>query len=177
MKKNKKWVGVHFSPEECVCRCGIENCPYGTAAQVVDALPDRLVRALDYIRRAKGGPLKVSSVCRCDLHPAEQKKIIAGAKGGGPHTKPAAADIVIKGLSAAEKRRVQGAILRLIAQGKIVAVGVARSFYHIDDGHPRPDEVRRPAAWHYFGKGKKAKPMPKAAAEFYAAVRLAMEGL
>ena len=177
MKKNKEWVGVHFSPEECVCRCRKKGCPYGTAAQVIDALPAPLVRWLDYIRRAKGGAVRLSSVCRCWLHPDEEKKIVAGANGGGPHTKPAAADVAIKGMTAAEKRRVRAAVLRLFAQGKIVGVGVARSFIHIDLGHPRPKEVRRPAVWHYFGKGKKAKPMPKPVAEFYASLRLAMEGL
>jgi uncharacterized protein YcbK (DUF882 family) len=84
--------------------------------------------------RNKVGPLKITSGYRCENHPVERKKSRSGA-----HSLGLAADIVPHKVQRYE-------LLTSISDMRFKGIGVAKSFIHIDEGHPY---AYRPASWSY----------------------------
>ena len=113
----------NFSREEFICRCGCGRA---------DMNRDFLAK-LQKLRLVTG-PLKITSGFRCPDHPEERKK-----KAPGAHSAGLAADIVpLK----AGKYELLKAALDL----DFVGIGVAKSFIHLDTGHPA---AGRPVLWSY----------------------------
>jgi len=123
-------LSQHFSRAEFACSCG---CGFGLSPGDVDPV---LVGLLEDIRAAVGGPLRLTSGCRCKNHNAA-----VGGVPGSVHTLGQAADIQVEG--GRHRWQVLNAAIRHQAEG----VGVAKVFIHVDvhDGSIKP----RPSAWSY----------------------------
>jgi uncharacterized protein YcbK (DUF882 family) len=123
-------LSQHFSRSEFACGCG---CGFGLQPGDVDPV---LVGLLEDIRATVGGPLRLTSGCRCEAHNAA-----VGGVPGSVHTLGQAADIQVEG--GRHRRQVLDAAIRHQAGG----VGVARSFIHVDVHHGSIKP--RPSAWSY----------------------------
>ena len=139
------WYAKYFRPSEFACKCGAGGCSFRTDEQVTAKIDEKLMLALDDIRRQAQFPLSISSGIRCPLHPVEKLKTKPGAHSAG-----FAADIV---MPTGEERQM--ALMRLVFArteasyiNRIVGVGISRKFLHCDTGHPSGD-WRRPAVWTY----------------------------
>ena len=117
-------LSAHFSRHEFACQCG---CGY-------DAVDPRLIETLEFARSAVGGPLHITSGCRCDAH-----NLAVGGVENSAHTRGKAADISC--VDARTRHRLVQALLEAGAFG----VGVAKSFVHADIDVRLP----RPALWGY----------------------------
>ena len=111
----------NFAESELTCRSGAE-CPY----------PDRLRHlawALQTIRDAYGGPIRVNSGYRSPKHNAK----IGGAKNS-QHVQALAADLAPASGEEFDLNRVVSVVSGLAATGKIPngGIGTYRTFVHYD---------------------------------------------
>ncbi len=113
----------NFTPVEFRCRCGCQRA---------DMKPEFMVKLQEL--RNKVGPLKITSGFRCSDHPVERKK-----KRPGAHSAGMAADVQPY---SSDKYGLLKAAFSMDFKG----VGIAKSFIHLDEGHPF---ASRPAAWSY----------------------------
>jgi uncharacterized protein YcbK (DUF882 family) len=123
-------LSENFSKSEFACKCG---CGYGL--QDGDVSP-ALVFLLEAIREDVGGPVRLTSGCRCPDHNQ--------AVGGVPdsvHTLGEAADIQVEG--GRHRFMVQRAAHDHGAEG----IGTAKGFIHVDTH--KGDVKARPSAWSY----------------------------
>ena len=104
-------VSKNFSRSEFACKCG---CGFST----VDV---KLLEVLE-ITRAKYGPVKIDSACRCDEHNEN-----IGGSYGSKHKQGIAADIVVKGVDPED-------IYKFLDMFQPMKYGVGKynSFTHID---------------------------------------------
>ena len=113
----------NFGPEEFRCRCGCGRS---------DMNPEFMDKLQDL--RNQVGPLKVTSGFRCPNHPVERKK-----KRPGAHSAGTAADVQ-------PIKSDRYSLLKLAFEKDFEGIGVAKSFIHLDTGHPF---ASRPALWGY----------------------------
>ena len=120
------WMNVrYFTPKEFQCSCcGEEN------------MDPEFITLLDEMRHRVGRPLTITSGYRCAEHPDEKRKSMPGAHSAG-----LAADIAVSN----GKERYE--ILKAAFDLGMVGIGTAKTFIHVDAGHPSPD--MRPSAWKY----------------------------
>jgi len=105
-------ISENFSREEFACKCG---CGFNTADK-------ELVHILEKVRTKFNSPVTINSACRCEKH-----NHTIGGSTGSKHKLGIAADIVVKGVNAAEVY----AYLCSIAAGKY-GIGKYNTFTHID---------------------------------------------
>ncbi|WP_020591220.1 D-Ala-D-Ala carboxypeptidase family metallohydrolase [Kiloniella laminariae] len=113
----------NFTVKEFTCRCGCNRSDMDT----------EFMHKLQQLRLAVG-PLKITSGFRCASHPEERKK-----KAPGAHSAGLAADVVPLSCGRYE-------FLKTALDLDFVGIGVAKSFIHLDTGHPT---AGRPALWSY----------------------------
>ncbi|WP_120497561.1 D-Ala-D-Ala carboxypeptidase family metallohydrolase [Kiloniella sp. EL199] len=113
----------NFSASEFICKCGCGRA---------DMNPEFMVKLQEL--RDRIGPLVITSGFRCKNHPVEK-----GKKRPGAHSAGLAADII-----PLKARRYE--LLTTISDMRFKGIGVAKSFIHIDEGHPY---AYRPASWSY----------------------------
>lgn len=120
----------HFYVYEVVCKCG---CGFGREIGDFSAETTSLLEA---IREDVGGPVRLTSACRCEQHNQAE-----GGVDGSVHCICEAADIQVEG--GRHRFMVQKAAHEHGAEG----VGTARGFVHVDThkGSVKP----RPSAWIY----------------------------
>lgn len=116
----------NFSPDEMRCKCSY--------CQGALAMNGHFMEILQRIRN-EFGAMPVISGYRCPQHPEEVGKIKPGSHSAG-----LAADIKIN--LATDRWQ----LVKLAFNNGIVGVGVAKTFIHLDAGHPW---ARRPAMWSY----------------------------
>ena len=123
-------LSEHFSKSEFACKCG---CGFGL--QDGDVSP-ALVFLLEAIREDVGGPVRLTSGCRCPDH----NQAVGGVEDS-VHTLGEAADIQVEG--GRHRFMVQRAANDHGAEG----IGIAKGFVHVDvhKGETKP----RPSAWPY----------------------------
>jgi hypothetical protein len=121
--------GPHFPDAELACpHCGVNGCQQG------------LVDVLEAFRAAVGKPVQVDSAYRCPAHNAA----VGGAKGS-EHMQGLAADIRVKGMTAAELEEVARRIPAIRGIGR----ADRQQYIHVD--------VRSTltlARWCYSASGK-----------------------
>jgi len=125
----------HFYVYEVVCHCDREECNFGRNEGDVSPA---LIFLLERVREDVGGPVRLTSVCRCPEHNEDE----GGVKDSVHTLKPCeAADIQVEG--GRHRFMVQRAAHDHGAEG----VGTARGFIHADThkGTVKP----RPSAWTY----------------------------
>jgi hypothetical protein len=127
-------TGLHFSDSELQCH-GTNCGPSGTGCRV-NACTQELVDVLDWIRQIAGKPVHVHDAYRCVKHNAQT----TGAAADSQHSNGRAADISIKGFSAAQLEAIAAAIPGVRGLGR----DDARGFIHVD---VRPTVTR--ALWCY----------------------------
>ncbi|WP_417454461.1 D-Ala-D-Ala carboxypeptidase family metallohydrolase [Kiloniella sp.] len=113
----------NFSAFEFACKCGCGRS---------DMKPEFMAKLQEL--RDQVGPLEITSGFRCRNHPVEKNK-----KRPGAHSVGLAADIV-----PLKSRRYD--LLTTISDMRFRGIGVAKTFIHIDEGHPY---AYRPASWSY----------------------------
>lgn len=120
----------HFYVHEFACRCG---CGFGRHSGDVSQF---ILELLENVRRDVGGPLHVTSGCRCKDH----NRAVRGVEGS-VHTICEAADVRADG--GRRKHEIQKSAYAHGATG----VGVGEDYIHVDthDG----SEKYRPSAWGY----------------------------
>lgn len=112
-----------FKPEEMACKCGCDRSEMDADFMLaLQGLRDRI------------GPMKITSGYRCPNHPEEKKKSKPGAHSAG-----LAVDFKPLKVSMWEALKHAFAI-------EFPGVGIAKSFIHVDGGHP---SAHRPALWTY----------------------------
>jgi uncharacterized protein YcbK (DUF882 family) len=123
-------LSPNFSKSEFACKCG---CGFGAKDGDVSA---GLVVLLEKIRQDVGGPVRLTSGCRCEKHNRD-----VGGVDHSVHTLGEAADIQVEG----------GRYRFMVAQSAFShdaeGVGIAKGFVHVDvhDGSSKP----RPSSWSY----------------------------
>ena len=123
-------LSENFSKSEFACKCG---CGYGLEDGDVDP---NLIVLLESIRGEIGGPVRLTSGCRCEQHNKNE-----GGVTGSVHCMGQAADIQVEG--GRHRFMVQHAAHRHGAEG----VGTAKGFIHVDVH--MGDKKPRPSAWIY----------------------------
>lgn len=123
----------HFYVYEVVCKCNYPECNFGR--EDGDVSP-ALIFLLESIREDVGGPVRLTSVCRCEQHNEDE-----GGVDDSVHCICEAADIQVEG--GRHRHMVQKAAHDHGAEG----VGTANGFIHVDvhKGSVKP----RPSAWKY----------------------------
>lgn len=123
-------LSTNFSKIEFVCKCG---CGFGWGDGDISL---DLVLLLESIREDVGGPVRLTSGCRCEQHNKTE-----GGVDRSVHCLGEAADIQVEG--GRHRHSVQKAAHKHGAEG----VGTARGFIHVDvhKGSVKP----RPSAWSY----------------------------
>lgn len=118
-------VSKNFSRSEFACKCG---CGF-------DAVDVDLLAGLQALRDLAGRSITINSACRCEAH---NKKV--GGASQSYHKKAKAADIVIKGLNAAQ----MGVMAEKIPQFQKGAIIVysKEGFIHVDVRGKKYREVR-----------------------------------
>ena len=131
-------TGPHFSDDELRCR-GTNCSADGKRGCGVNCCQQELVDALELFRALVGQPVLIDSAYRCEKHNAE-----AGGAGKSEHVQGLAADIRVKGMTAAE---LEATALRIPA---IRGIGRAdlQLYLHIDIR-----TARTLAAWCYLPNG------------------------
>jgi uncharacterized protein YcbK (DUF882 family) len=104
-------VSENFKLSEFQCKCGCQTVK----------LHSELLRRLQAIRTETGRPVVINSGYRCPAH----NRTVGGASGS-QHLHGKAADIVIKGLSIAEQRKI---CEKHFADG---GIGYAATYTHVD---------------------------------------------
>jgi uncharacterized protein YcbK (DUF882 family) len=117
----------HFKNEELACHC----CGRNESTQA-------LVDLLEQIRVLVNQPIRVESAYRCEAHNAK-----VGGVPGSEHTHGIAADISVRGMTAADLYR----IVRTIPE--IGGIGRADN-----QGYVHVDLRRIPAKWCYNSEGR-----------------------
>ena len=119
-----KWSDYpNFSASEFSCKCG---------CGLADMKPEFMAKLQEL--RNQVGELEITSGFRCRNHPVENNK-----KRPGAHSAGLAADII-----PLKSRRYD--LLTTISDMRFKGIGVAKTFIHIDEGHPY---AYRPASWSY----------------------------
>jgi uncharacterized protein YcbK (DUF882 family) len=121
-------LSEHFDSSEFACHCG---CGYGTRPGDVSS---ELLDLLERMREDLGGPIHITSGCRCAVYNAQ-----VGGVANSAHTRGTAADLRVQGGS--ERRK----LLDLAVMHWALGIGVANSFLHVDVDSTLP----RPMAWTY----------------------------
>lgn len=126
-KGEKEALGAHFTTTEFQCQCSNADC-------IVQYANKGLVDKLNEVREEHALPIRLNSAYRCHKH---QLELAAGgketAKGVSQHELGKAVDLSSKDMLA----------LQTVLNAKFKAMGVARSFIHVD---MREDTLRR---WSY----------------------------
>lgn len=123
-------LSKHFTEEELMCRCRVQDCPQS-------GVEPALIAALEDLRtRAGNKPIRIRSGFRCVYHPVEAKKANPGT---GRHSKGQAADISITGYTAREL------YVLAVQDSRFRGLGVddEQNYIHVDI-RPEP-----PARWCY----------------------------
>lgn len=123
----------HFYVYEVMCKCDYTECNFGRNEGDVSLA---LVFLLERIREDVGGPVRLTSGCRCQQHNQDE-----GGVDESVHCLGEAADIQVEG--GRYRHTVQKAAHDHGAEG----VGTANGFIHVDThkGSVKP----RPSAWKY----------------------------
>jgi len=116
----------NFSQAEMACTCG--QC-----AGLSD-MDGHFMLKLQVLRSEIGLPFHMLSAFRCPLHPKER-----GKSRPGSHAAGLAADILAGG-------PLQYEIIARARRLGLVGIGIAKSFIHVDGGHPW---AYRPTVWTY----------------------------
>ena len=138
-----KWTAKNFKPHEFACKCGKPGCAYATDKQVIAAMDVSpiqphypIIEIVQNLRNEALHPLTITSGFRCDLHPiAIAKKKKRGAKWRGAHGVGWAVDIKWPKDRFARENFMLRAAWHFL-HNNIAGIGVAKSFLHIDIGHP-----------------------------------------
>ena len=115
----------NFTQDEFMCKCGCGK------AVVIPILVNKLQRLRDYVN----SPIIITSGYRCPNHGAERRKTWPGA-----HAHGLAADIIVRDVDLRYK------VIQAATVINFTGIGVAKTFIHLDVGHPR---AFRPALWTY----------------------------
>ncbi len=116
----KKKLNKYFTRDEFACNCG---CGFAT----VDA---ELLQLVTVVREHFNAPVTINSGCRCEEYNAK-----IGGANNSKHKQGIAADIVVKGVSAAD---VYEFITHYVGE-YWAGIGEYESFVHIDS---RPTPAR-----------------------------------
>jgi len=110
-------LSEHFTAHEFACRCG---CGFGLKPGDID---QRLVDALEELREAYGGPIRINSGCRCVKHNAS--KDVRGVTGSY-HTRGMAADVKAKDIGRLYR------LAKVIPAFRNGGIGLYPTFIHVD---------------------------------------------
>lgn len=126
-KNEKVALSAHFSTHEFACHCTLSSC----AEQRID---ENLVSKLELVRQKLGSGIRITSGYRCHERQEELRKMgKETANGISMHELGKAADVQAKDM----------AKLTQLCDAEFSAMGVAKSFLHVD---MRNDKKRR---WGY----------------------------
>lgn len=113
----------NFTRTEMSCKCGCGRAEMDADFMLMlQGLRDRI------------GPMTITSGYRCPNHPEEKKKSKPGAHSAG-----LAADFI-------SLKADRWHVLKHVMVIEFPGVGIAKSFIHVDGGHP---SAHRPASWTY----------------------------
>lgn len=125
-------LSTHFSTTEYTCHCTNVSCKQQKIAKAV-------ISRNESIRNALGAPVTIRSGYRCPAYQAMLAHMgLETAKGVSQHTLGNASDISAQDMSA----------LLALCERFYTAIGVARSFIHVDTRAPHADGT--PRRWSYL---------------------------